>query len=81
MDLEGYAKNVYDAIVRDFRQFSQTLRFADVTFVPVSALKGDNVVSKSQSMGWYDGPTVLEYLESVPTSQGRNRDDFRYPVQ
>jgi bifunctional enzyme CysN/CysC len=81
MDLRDYAEAVYVELCRDFSAFTKGLNFKDVTFVPISALKGDNVVSKSGRMPWYRGPTVLEFLETVPISQDRNLVDFRYPVQ
>ncbi|MET0385390.1 MAG: sulfate adenylyltransferase subunit CysN [Polyangiales bacterium] len=81
MDLKGYSREVYDAIRKDFDQFTSSLRFKDVTYVPVSALKGDNVVKRSAETPWYEGETVLGFLESVPVAQDRNLRDFRYPVQ
>jgi bifunctional enzyme CysN/CysC len=81
MDLKAYAREVYDAIRTEFGTFTQKLRFKDVTYVPVSALKGDNIVSKSDKTPWYDGETVLSFLENVPVAADRNLRDFRYPVQ
>ena len=81
MDLEDYSKEVFDAISADFMEFGKTLRFKDIQFFPVSALVGDNVVSDSDNTPWYDGPNVLEYLETVPVFADRNFQDFRYPVQ
>jgi bifunctional enzyme CysN/CysC len=82
MDLRDYSRDVFDEIVRDFRSFVGGLSFRDVTFVPVSALKGENVVARATAnLPWYEGPTVLGFLESVPISADRNFDDFRYPVQ
>jgi bifunctional enzyme CysN/CysC len=81
MDLKGYDRAVYDRIKHEFDEFTRTLRFKDVTYVPVSALKGDNVVSRSASTPWYAGETVLSFLESVPVDADRNLKDFRYPVQ
>ena len=81
MDLKDYSQEVYDEICADFMEFGKTLRFKDIQFFPVSALVGDNVVSDSDSTPWYDGPNVLEYLETVPVFADRNFDDFRYPVQ
>ena len=81
MDLKDFSKQVYDDIVKDFRSFSDSLGFKDVTFVPISAKHGDNVVKKSERTPWYDGQTVLDYLEEVPIAQDRNLDDFRFPVQ
>jgi bifunctional enzyme CysN/CysC len=81
MDLKGYARDVYDAIRSEFTGFTRGLRFQDVTYVPVSALKGDNVVSRSAATPWYEGPTVLSFLENVPTATEQNLKNFRYPVQ
>ncbi|MCA1664463.1 MAG: sulfate adenylyltransferase subunit CysN [Myxococcales bacterium] len=81
MDLRGYAQATFEAIRAEFRSFVDGLSFRDVTFVPVSALRGENVVAPSAQMPWYDGPTVLGYLERVPIAEDRNLADFRYPVQ
>lgn len=81
MDLKDFSQEVFDAISADFMEFGKTLRFKDIQFFPVSALDGDNVVTDSERTPWYDGPNVLEYLETVPVFADRNFDDFRYPVQ
>jgi sulfate adenylyltransferase large subunit len=81
MDLKGYAQETYDAICTEFRAFTKQLNFKDVTFVPVSALLGENVVQRGANMPWYQGPTVLGFLETVPIAEDRNLRDFRYPVQ
>ena len=81
MDLKDYSQEVYDEISADFMEFGKTLRFKEIQCFPVSALVGDNVVSDSENTPWYDGPNVLEYLETVPVFAARNFDDFRYPVQ
>jgi bifunctional enzyme CysN/CysC len=81
MDLRDYSQEVFDEISADFMEFGKTLRFKDIQFFPVSALVGDNVVSDSENTPWYDGPSVLGYLETVPVFADRNFDDFRYPVQ
>ena len=81
MDLKDFSQEVFDAISADFMEFGKTLRFQDIQFFPISALEGDNVVSNSERTPWYDGPNVLEYLETVPVFADRNFDDFRYPVQ
>jgi bifunctional enzyme CysN/CysC len=81
MDLVGYDAQVFERITADFRAFASNLSFKDVRFVPVSALKGDNIVAPSSSMPWYAGPSVLGYLETVPIAADRNEEDFRYPVQ
>jgi bifunctional enzyme CysN/CysC len=81
MDLKDYSRDVYQAIKDEFTAFTRSLRFKDVTYVPVSALKGDNVVTRSDTTPWYDGDTVLSFLENVPVAEDRNLRDFRYPVQ
>jgi len=81
MDLEGYSKDVFEKTSAHFSEFVGQLGFRGVTFIPVSALAGDNVVHRSQNMDWYDGPTLLEHLERVPVTETVNQTDFRYPVQ
>jgi len=81
MDLVEYGESRFEAIRREFRAFCDGLHFKDVTFVPVSALLGENVVQRAQHMAWYTGPTVLGFLETVPIAEDRNLQDFRYPVQ
>lgn len=81
MDLVGYSEEVFNAIAREYREFSEKLEMHDVVFMPVSALRGDNVVEKSASMPWYDGATLLHYLENIHVSADRNLIDFRFPVQ
>lgn len=81
MDLVGYDQTVFDTISADFTKFSQDLGFKDVTFFPISALKGDNVVAPSENTPWHDDRTVLQYLETVPIATDRNLENFRLPVQ
>ena len=81
MDLEAYSQEVYDRIVADYRDFATRLGVLDLKFIPISALKGDNVVDRSSSMPWYHGESVLEYLEEVYIGSDRNLIDFRMPVQ
>jgi bifunctional enzyme CysN/CysC len=81
MDLVDYSREVFERITEEFRRFAAQLAFKDVSFVPVSALRGDNIVEKSAAAPWYDGPSVLSFLETVPIAADRNLDDFRYPVQ
>ena len=81
MDLRGYDQKVYDEIVANFRQFAERLQFKNVMFTPISAKLGDNVVQRSANTPWYDGPTLLEFLETVPIASDRNTRDFRLPVQ
>ena len=81
MDLKDYARDVFDDIVSEFRAFCKGLNFKDVGFVPISAKLGDNVVSRSAKTSWYQGSTILEYLEKVPVSADLNLVDFRLPIQ
>ena len=81
MDLVGYDQAVYDAIVRDYEEFSQKLDIHDITFIPISALDGDNVTTRSANTPWYDGHTLLHMLENVHVAADKNFVDFRFPVQ
>ncbi len=81
MDLVDYEQTIYNNIVADYNQFAAKLSVQDITFIPISALQGDNVVQKSQNMPWYDGSTLLHHLENVNVGAGRNLVDFRFPVQ
>ena len=81
MDLVDYEQEVYDQICEDYRKFTTQLDIPDITFIPVSALKGDNVVDVSDKMPWYHGKSLLEYLETVHVSSDRNFEDLRIPVQ
>ena len=81
MDLVDYSESVYNEIVEEYTDFSTKLDVHDIGFVPISALRGDNVVDESRHMRWYDGRTVLHHLESVTISADRNLVDFRFPVQ
>jgi len=81
MDLVDFKQEVYEQICEDYRSFTTTLDIPDITFIPVSALKGDNVVDKSDRMPWYHGKCMLEFLETVHVSSDRNFDDLRFPVQ
>jgi bifunctional enzyme CysN/CysC len=81
MDLVDYSEDVYKDIVSSYQEFSEKLDIHDIVFIPVSALKGDNVVRKSENMSWYDGAALLHYLETVHVTADRNLLDFRFPVQ
>lgn len=81
MDLVGYDEDRFREIVNEFRDFADKLDINDITFIPVSALKGDNVVTQSENMPWYQGSTLLHRLETVKTQTDRNQVDFRFPVQ
>src|SRR3712207_4160414 len=77
MDLVGYDEAVYNRIVEEYTGFISKLNAQHVTFIPVSALVGDNVVDKSDNMPWYDGPTLLHHLEHVNVGASQNYVDFR----
>ncbi|PXX99853.1 sulfate adenylyltransferase subunit CysN [Halomonas sp. LBP4] len=81
MDLVDFDQARFDEIVADYRLFAEQLSAEDIHFVPMSALKGDNVVNKSAAMAWYEGPALLELLEGVEVSRDRNLTDLRLPVQ
>jgi bifunctional enzyme CysN/CysC len=81
MDLVGYDESVFDRIAADFTDFAGRLDVRDLAFIPLSALHGDNVVDRSEAMGWYSGPSLLEHLESVEIAADRNLDELRFPVQ
>jgi bifunctional enzyme CysN/CysC len=81
MDLVDFDEEVFDAIVEDFDRFAARLEMSDVTFIPISALLGDNVVERSQAMPWYQGPPLLYHLEHVHIASDRNLIDVRFPVQ
>ena len=86
MDLVGYDEEAFRGIEREFadvleRIASDTRTPAESTFVPVSALIGDNIVHRSKAMAWYDGPSLLEVLESLPASEGTRTAPLRFPVQ
>lgn len=81
MDLVDYSQEVYHKIVADYTAFASKLQVQGITYIPISALKGDNIVKKSAAMSWYDGPTLLHHLEHVNVGSSRNAVDFRYPVQ
>lgn len=81
MDLVDFSQEVFRRIVDEYRAFLEPLGVPDLQCIPLSALDGDNVVEKSARTPWYDGPALLEYLETVETGNDANLQDFRYPVQ
>jgi bifunctional enzyme CysN/CysC len=81
MDLVDYDQGVFDAIADEFRNFAAKLDVGDLTIVPVSALAGDNVVSRSANMPWYEGTSLLHHLEELHIASDRNLIDARFPVQ
>ncbi|MBC35352.1 MAG: bifunctional sulfate adenylyltransferase subunit 1/adenylylsulfate kinase [Bacteroidetes bacterium] len=81
MDLVDFDKNIFDSICYEYKNFITDLNIPDINFIPISALKGDNVVDKSERMPWYNGKCMLEFLETVHVSSDRNFEDLRFPVQ
>ena len=81
MDLVDFSQDVFDSIVADYNGFVARLNFSDIHFIPLSALKGDNVVSPSENLPWYKGTTLLHHIESVNITTDRNLIDVRFPVQ
>jgi bifunctional enzyme CysN/CysC len=81
MDLVDYSQEVYENIHREFRAFATKLRIPDLSIIPVSALRGDNVVTRSEAMPWYEGASLLHHLENVHVASDRNLIDARFPVQ
>ncbi len=81
MDIVGFNEEVYEKIRKDYEAFADSLELTDVAFIPISALKGDNIVNPSASMPWYKGSTLMHHLETVHIAGDRNYSDFRFPVQ
>jgi len=81
MDLVGWSKERFDEIREDFRRFAMKLDVHDLSFVPMSALLGDNVVNRSTEMSWYEGSSLLHHLEEVHVASDQNLIDARFPVQ
>jgi sulfate adenylyltransferase large subunit len=81
MDLVEFSEERFDEIARDLAELASILGLRDTTVIPVSALKGDNVVDRTDAMPWYAGPTLLEHLESVEIAADRNLEQRRFPVQ
>jgi bifunctional enzyme CysN/CysC/sulfate adenylyltransferase subunit 1 len=81
MDLVDYDRGVYDRIHQEFTAFATKLNIPDLVVIPISALKGDNVVNRSEHMDWYDGPSLMHHLEHVHVASDRDLVDARLPVQ
>ncbi|HEV7282219.1 MAG TPA: sulfate adenylyltransferase subunit CysN [Pirellulaceae bacterium] len=81
MDLVDWSQERFREIVADYQQFAVRLNIPDLHFIPLSAKLGDNVVDRSANMPWYDGATIMSFLESVYIGSDRNLEDFRFPVQ
>jgi bifunctional enzyme CysN/CysC len=81
MDLVDWSEQRYEEIKHEFREFAAKLDVPDLTVIPISALNGDNVVTRSEQMPWYDGSSLLHHLEDVHIASDRNLIDVRFPVQ
>ena len=81
MDLVDYSEEIFNNICAEFADYASRLQAPDLHFIPISALNGDNVVQKSQRMPWFDGSSLLHYLETVHIASDRNLTEFRFPVQ
>jgi len=81
MDLVGYDQTIYNQIVEEYLKFAEQLSFEAITPIPMSALKGANVVERAQETDWYNGPTLLGYLETVDVRKSMNEHALRFPVQ
>jgi len=81
MDLVDYSRDRFNEIVHDFREFAKKLDVDNINYIPISALKGDNVVDKGDNLDWYKGSTFLHHLETVKVDSSNNIVDFRFPVQ
>jgi sulfate adenylyltransferase subunit 1 len=81
MDLVDYSEDVYNNIAIDYAEIARTLQLRDVVYLPISALKGDNIVDRSEKLAWYEGPTLLELLEQTEVEKDVNLTHGRLPVQ
>ena len=81
MDLVDFSQERYDEIIRDYQDFAARLDINDMHFIPIAALHGDNVVERSERMPWYEGRTLMRFLETIYIGADRNMQDFRFPVQ
>ena len=81
MDLVDFSEDVYEKIHTEFRSFATKLTIPDLTIIPISALLGDNVVTRSENTPWYDGPSLLHHLEHIHVASDRDLVDVRFPVQ
>src|SRR5687768_16961529 len=81
MDLVDYSQDVYTNILIDYAEVARSLGLKDVTYIPISAVHGDNIVEKSEKLAWYEGPSLLKFLEEVEIQKDINLTDARFPVQ
>jgi bifunctional enzyme CysN/CysC len=81
MDLVGYARERFEQIVRDYREFAARIQLTDITAIPLSAVYGDNIIEPGTNLSWYEGPTLINHLETVPTDDRSASLPFRMAVQ
>ncbi len=81
MDLVDFSEDIYNDIVAEFTEFASRLKVGDLAYIPISALEGDNVVTRSDRTPWFDGPALLYHLEHLHVASDRNLTDVRFPVQ
>lgn len=81
MDLVDWDQDTYERIHSEYKAFASKLNIKDISFIPISALKGDNIVNRSENMPWYDGPTLMYLLETIHIGSDENHIDCRFPVQ
>ncbi|WP_374276987.1 sulfate adenylyltransferase subunit CysN [Azonexus sp.] len=81
MDLVDYSQEVFEQIREDYLRFAAKVGIEDVRFIPLSALNGDMIVERGESLSWYDGPTLLDILEATPGAHSEHAEAFRFPVQ
>ncbi len=81
MDLVDYSQEAYEKIKADYLEFAAKVGIDDIRFLPMSALNGDMIVDRGDSLNWYEGPTLLEILEAAPAAHSEHTEKFRFPVQ
>jgi len=81
LDLVNFDESIYKSIENEFKEVSKKLNLNEVTFIPISALNGDNIVDASENMSWYKGPTLLDFLETVNIQENENLEASRFPIQ
>jgi sulfate adenylyltransferase subunit 1 len=81
MDLVDYSQETYEKIKADYLDFAAKVGIEDIRFLPMSALNGDMIVDRGESLNWYDGPTLLDILEAAPAAHTEHTEKFRFPVQ
>jgi bifunctional enzyme CysN/CysC len=81
MDLVGYSRDVFAKIEEEYQAFAASIGVSEISAIPISAVYGDNILRRSNEMPWYEGPTVMERLETVPVGEGVDSKPFRLPVQ